>query len=152
MILGFVGIGATKDNRADGRGLAIAGLILGLLGIVGWASFGGLMFYGLSQGKQIANNTAKPFVQAVSQADYTTAGNYSTMTEPDMTALHDQIATWGALTDMSVNKYNFEKNAGTPGRVSMGGHATFATGGQKDFDVVMNSMQGGFKVEKIEFK
>ena len=41
VILGFVGIKATSNGRAGGRGMAIAGLILGLLGIFGWGLGGG---------------------------------------------------------------------------------------------------------------
>lgn len=37
LILGIVGINRTKDGQRNGRGMAIAGLILGILTTIGWA-------------------------------------------------------------------------------------------------------------------
>ncbi len=36
LILGFVGISRTKGGRRKGRGLAITGIVLGLLGLLAW--------------------------------------------------------------------------------------------------------------------
>jgi len=151
VILGIVGIKATGNGRQGGRGLAIAGLILGLLGLIGWVSMGGMMVFGFGQAKKLATNNCTPFVQAISAGDYSKASAYSTMSETDMQALHDEISGWGNLQDMTVNKFNLEKNAGTPGHMNMSGHATFATAGTKDFDVELESQSGVFKVVKMEF-
>jgi hypothetical protein len=43
VILGLVGIASTGKPNVKGRGLAIAGLILGLLTLLGWGVFGGIM-------------------------------------------------------------------------------------------------------------
>jgi hypothetical protein len=40
LILGFVGIKRTKDGQRKGRGLAIAGIVLGLLGLLAWVGIG----------------------------------------------------------------------------------------------------------------
>jgi Domain of unknown function (DUF4190) len=152
IILGFVGIKATGNNRAGGRGLAIAGLILGLLGIIGWSIGGVTMVIGFAKAKEMASQNCQPFVQAVSAGDYSKASAYSNMPQEDMQTLHDQIAGWGALNNMSISGFNFQKNAGTPGHMNMNGHASFATVGAKDFDAEMESSAGQFKVVKIEFK
>jgi hypothetical protein len=152
IILGIVGIKATGNNRAGGRAMAIIGLILGLLGIVGWSITGVTMVVGFSKAKEMASQNCKPFVQAVSAGDYSKASAYSNMSQEDMQALHDQVASWGALESMSVSSFDFQKNAGTPGHVNMSGHASFATVGAKDFDTEMESESGQFKVVKIEFK
>ena len=39
MIFGFVGLGQTKDNARPGRGMAVAGLIIGILLLVGCVAF-----------------------------------------------------------------------------------------------------------------
>lgn len=41
VIFGLFGISATRNPNYAGRGLAIAGLILGLLNIAGWGATGG---------------------------------------------------------------------------------------------------------------
>lgn len=40
LILGFVGISRTKGGKRKGRGLAIAGVVLGLLGLLAWIGVG----------------------------------------------------------------------------------------------------------------
>jgi len=45
IICGIVGISATKKPGVSGRGLAIAGLVLGILGLIGWTAFGGIFGY-----------------------------------------------------------------------------------------------------------
>jgi Domain of unknown function (DUF4190) len=153
VILGFVGISVTGNpQRTTGRGLAIAGLILGLLGIAGWTLGGGMMIWGYGKAKQLSTAQAKPFIEAVSAGDYTKAANYSTMSEEEMKTLHDQIAGWGTLSDMNMTGFNAQKNAGVPGQMTITGHATFATAGQKDFEIDMNAQQGKFKVTGVEFK
>jgi len=152
VILGIVGIKQTSNPQRTGRGLAIGGLILGLIGILGWSSFGAIGLWGWSKGKEMAGNTAKPFVQAIVEGDYAKASAHSTMTEEQMTALHEQIKGWGNVNTMSVSSINAEKNAGTPGRVTMSGKANFATAGTKEFDVELDSSQGVFKVNDISFK
>jgi hypothetical protein len=36
LVLGFIGLGRTKGGQRKGRGMAIAGIVLGLLGLVAW--------------------------------------------------------------------------------------------------------------------
>jgi len=40
LILGFVGISRTKGGKRKGRGLAITGVVLGLLGLLAWIGMG----------------------------------------------------------------------------------------------------------------
>src|SRR6266550_1464930 len=41
IVCGFIGIRTTRDPRYSGRGMAVAGLILGLLSVVIWGVVGG---------------------------------------------------------------------------------------------------------------
>src|SRR2546423_1705402 len=46
---GIGGIRATRNPAVGGRGLAIAGLIVGILGLLGWSATGGLLWWGYNQ-------------------------------------------------------------------------------------------------------
>jgi hypothetical protein len=43
ILFGIIGLGSTRKPGVRGKGLAITGLILGLLNLVGWGVFGGIM-------------------------------------------------------------------------------------------------------------
>src|SRR4051812_37002466 len=55
VLLGIVGIVVTRDPRRTGRGLAIAGLILGLIGVVGWTALGGGLWTVYVTSRPVAN-------------------------------------------------------------------------------------------------
>src|ERR1700722_38995 len=72
VILGAVGISATKKPNVGGRGLAIAGLVLGLVSIVGWTGFGGLMGWAYIETGP-SRIAARTFVTDLSNGDVTSA-------------------------------------------------------------------------------
>jgi len=152
VILGIVGIKQTGNPQRTGRGLAIAGLLLGLLGIAGWTIGGGLGILGWSAAKKQLALQAKPCLEAISAGDYAKAQSYSTMTPEKMTELHDQMQPWGALNDVSMSGFNTQKNMGKPNTLTIKGTATFATGGAKDYEIDMDSSSGQLKITNVDFK
>jgi hypothetical protein len=99
VILGAVGLSATKKPNVGGRGLAIAGLVLGLVSIVGWTGFGGLMgwVYVETGPTRIA---AKAFVTDLSNSDINSANALCVAgtSKESLQTTSDQIKDWGALT------------------------------------------------------
>jgi hypothetical protein len=153
IILGIVGIKKTSNPQYTGRGLAITGLILGLLGIAGWSLFGGTLYWAFIKGKQLAQDEAKPFIQAVVDGDYDKAGTHSSMTKEEMTALHDQLASFGAINDVSVHGIDAQKNASQPGRVTLKMTGNFAKAGSKDMLVEFDTRESGkLKITKVDVK
>src|SRR5687768_6099324 len=62
IIFGFVGIRKARDPQVGGKGLAIAGLLLGLVGLVGWIAIsaaGGIGAYKLWKYGEPARAEAK---------------------------------------------------------------------------------------------
>jgi hypothetical protein len=71
--LGIIGLKKAKDPQVGGKGLAIAGLILGILGIGGWTLFGGGIF-ALIKGTETQREVARQFIKDMSAGNVDAAG------------------------------------------------------------------------------
>ena len=149
VILGIVGIGKTKDPRYSGRGLAIAGLILGLLSIVLWGIFGGGAYAFYAYGKP-AREASNQFLRDLSVANIEAAQakSTSTLTRQQLQAAADKIKPWGVLQDTTLPVMAMNKTAGSE-TFEIGGWATFPnTQGQPvPYFVHMVKQGGEFKVD-----
>src|SRR5678815_5107834 len=75
ILFGLLGMGKAKDPRVGGKGLAVVGLLLGVLGTVGWA-YGA---YKINQGWHLLKGMAEPaagFFQGVADGDFSKAKSY----------------------------------------------------------------------------
>src|SRR5688572_29756328 len=61
IVLGILGIKKAKDPQVGGKGLAIAGLILGILSLGGWTLFGGGI-WALIKGTEAQREVARQFI------------------------------------------------------------------------------------------
>jgi hypothetical protein len=91
VLFGFIGISKTKNPMVRGRGMAIAGLILGIIGVLGWGGCGGIGIYSwmsTSADRTVAQN----FMQDVSAGKLTEA---TALVEPgvDTTSLKNFVTT-----------------------------------------------------------
>lgn len=152
IILGFVGLGATSKPGVTGRGLAIGGLLLGILGVLGWGAFGGTVWWGWQQAKKQIAQSAKPFMDAVVEGDVNKAKQYAALSDEEIQSLHDQIADWGTVQDMKLSGFDVNKSAGQPDRIAMKGTANFSKAGAKEFDVVLDTSTGQLKIVGAHFK
>ena len=114
VVLGIVGIRSTRNPDVRGRGLAIAGLILGgvsLLGWVGLGSLGGYVWVATTPDR----TTARQFAQALAGGDVTKAtaacqpGVTAAMLQPSI----DYLKPDGALQDTTVVGLNLDASTGT---------------------------------------
>ena len=70
VILGIVGINKTKNPMVTGKGMAIAGLILGVLSLLGWTGMiaaGGAGIYAMRQAGEPARVVAEEFARDLSE-------------------------------------------------------------------------------------
>jgi hypothetical protein len=102
VILGMIGLGATKKPGVGGRGLAIAGLVLGLLSIVGWTGFGGIMGWEWVASEP-SRAAAKAFVTDLSNGDVNSAAAMCVpwISKDSLQKTADKMKPWGLLTKTS---------------------------------------------------
>jgi hypothetical protein len=151
VVLGIVGIKKTKNPQVGGKGLAIAGLILGLVGIAGWSLFGGGLYtaYVISKparaaAHQFAADLAAGNVDAATAA---TAG----IAREDLADVSQKLQPWGTLTNVTLPGFNYRADAGGE-FYELAGVATFATAGPKTYTVTLVKVNGQFKVQKFNFE
>lgn len=154
VICGIVGIKKTSNPLVGGRGLAITGLILGLLGIAGWALFGGTVYFGWQEAKKQLAQQAQPFINAVIDGDIQKAATYTSLSVEEIASLRDQMKGWGNVTEMQMSGFDLNKSAAKPNTLVMTGTVTFAQAGTKDFEITLDSSAGGnnMKIIGVHFK
>ena len=127
IILGIVGIRSTAKPNVKGRGLAIAGLVLGVLTLLGWLGLGGAftaMFVAAAPdraaGRQFLTDLASGNA-AAAQADCV-----ATTTPTAIQQEIDAVKPLGPLNDTTFSgmRFNF-KNGGSTAFVA--GNAVFGT-------------------------
>jgi hypothetical protein len=127
ILLGIIGIRKSRDPLVGGKGLAIAGMILGMVSVLGWSGFGALLGYGYRESKP-AGIVAKQFLQDVSAGNVNAAiANSGGFTAAQIQSQHAQMLPLGALQSVSISSFNISV---FNGRVIMdlSGIATFANG------------------------
>jgi hypothetical protein len=104
IIFGALGIRkANREPHAGGKGLSIAGIVLGVL----WLAMMGLFssgIYALMSGTAEQREVARSFVKAVSAGDAAAAQKYLTSDTPpqDIATLAAQAKGWGTLNDTTA--------------------------------------------------
>ena len=140
VLLGILGIRKTRDPLVGGRGLAIAGLILGIISVLGWGSAGGLLGYGYIESKPAAA-VARQFLQDVSAGNIDAAlASSAGFTAGQLQTQNQQMMPFGAFQSASFTSFNITSTNGQT-VMHLGGIAVFATGTKTCyFDLVK---QGG---------
>ncbi len=122
---GVVGMRRARNSSVGGFGLAVAGLVLGIVGVLGWIAFSGLLGIGYVQSKPAAA-VAKQFLQDVSAGNTNAALNNSTgFTAAQLQSQSAQLNAFGALQSVSISSFNYSAMNGQTA-MHLGGTATFA--------------------------
>jgi hypothetical protein len=104
IIFGALGIRkANREPMAGGKGLSIAGIVLGAVWLLGYALFGSAIV-ALVSGTSTQREIARSFVKAVAAGDVQTAQKYVTsdVTATELADLVAQAKTWGTLNDTTA--------------------------------------------------
>lgn len=101
-IFALIGIGRS-NGRVGGRGLAIAGLILGLLSIAAWGSCAGSIIGGLGQVEKIAFKPIETFFTSLESGDYDTAR--SVLAPPARQATDAELQAFHAAYSASLGNF-----------------------------------------------
>jgi hypothetical protein len=150
VILGAVGLSATKKPNVGGRGLAIAGLVLGLVSIIGWTGFGGVMgwVYVETGPSRIAG---KAFVTDLSNGDITSAAALCVpgTSKDSLQATSDQMKDWGALIKVRFFSFYANNSQGNSTRMATGA-AQFANAVKTVQITFVNQPDGSEKIKSWE--
>jgi uncharacterized protein DUF4190 len=155
VILGIVGIRKTRDPRVGGKGMAIAGLILGGISIVAWTLYFavvGAAVFAVVKGTAPQRQLAKQFLMDLSKQDVAAASAKTTseVSKEELEGLADKVKPWGSYRDSTVVSVSAEA---TPGRskTSVGGSVEFS-GGTHGFTMEMIKQGEQWKIERVEIK
>jgi hypothetical protein len=153
VICGILGIAKTKDPRYSGRGLAIAGLLLGLLSIVLWGVFGSGAYALYAYGKP-ARNTANQFARDLSAGDVQAAQSRCTptVTREEIETAIKTMKPWGALKETTLPIFLMNKSTGSAETAEVGPVAIFQNAPNVAYFAHLVKENGQFKVDGFFFQ
>jgi hypothetical protein len=147
LITGIIGIAQTGNPAVKGRGMAIAGLILGILSLGGWGLFGGGM-YAMYVGAKPQRDFARTYITdlAAGKVDQCVA-NSSANISPDMLGAEaKRMQGWGALQDTRIIGFAINNtNGNIAGQVT--GICTFSNGTHSFQMTLIKDSSGSFKAD-----
>ena len=150
IILGIVGLRSTGQPNVKGRGLAIAGLILGVLSLLAWGG-GAVRFGGLYAAGAPDRAVARQFLADLS-AGNTDAAVAACVPGTSVDAVQktvDRVQPLGGLKDSTLFGMEFDQNGTTKGVVA--GSATFGSrAASVSFELVPNPAGGKPLIEKYQ--
>lgn len=150
IVLGILGIKKANDPQVGGgKGMAIAGLIIGVLSVAGWGMFFGGIFGVVAATSAPGRAVANDWMVAASAGDIEKAASLSHPAFPreDIQTIADHVKPLGAFQDMTSNNINLNNNV-----LNLQGTATFANG-KRGYKIVVTDMGGGnWKLQSINIE
>ena len=155
VILGIVGLRKTRDPQVGGKGMAIAGLILGGISIVAWTLYFavvGAAIFTVVKGTAPQRELARQFLVDLSKQDVAAASEKTTseVSKEDIQSLADKVKPWGSFKDSTIVSVGAETTTGRS-TSSLAGSVEF-TGGTHGFTMEMIKQGEKWKIEKVEIK
>jgi hypothetical protein len=151
VIFGFVGIRKARDPQVGGKGLAITGLLLGLLGLVGWigiSAAGGYGAYALWKYGAPARAEAKQFAQDLSAGNIDAAKARTTdrIKREDLVQAAESLKPLGTLQDTTLFTPGYQNINGVT-TMEVAGVATFPNNKSIPYAVHLVKEGDTFKVD-----
>lgn len=150
ILFGIIGMRRARHPYTGGKGLAIAGLILGIVSAVFWCScvgFSSVMY--VQSGP--ARGVTRQYIQDLSADNLAAAqANAASQISPtQIQAQRDEATRWGTLSNLRfTGMYYNTVNGATQWRLT--GLAFFAKGPHA-FEAVLVNENGQWKVEQLRF-
>lgn len=99
MMLGICGLRETRDSSVRGRKLALAGIVLGLVNLVGWSVYAGIIAQISAPGRNVAHR----FVDDLNAGKMTAAQRECDgIGEARLQAAANQLKDWGGAKSAAV--------------------------------------------------
>ena len=152
VIFGIIGIRTTRDPRYTGRGLAIAGLVLGIIGLLIWGSIGvaAIGFYRFSQ--PVAQ-TVQSFTSNLANGNVSAAQAQCdpSLTQAELQTLADQLQQSGTLQDLMIPTRKYDQTGGQA-VWRLEGIAQFGKGTKSATFTLRQQSDGTFKISSAKFE
>lgn len=147
-VLGIFGIRKSSDPRYGGRGMAIAGLLLGILSLAGWTVIASAAYYGYQRVKPGLTLTDS-YVRSLAAGDVAAvrAKSTSAVSAEQIQQLSDKAKGYGEFRGFVPTGANYSFKNGNV-RWEFSGRARFATG-EQPATVTIVSEGGAWKVSSI---
>jgi hypothetical protein len=148
IVFGFVGIRKAGQPGVGGKGMAIAGIILGVVWIGIYGASGGLILR-LLQGSAAERATVKQFVGDLhaGNVDAALAQTDGSIPREQVEAVAATVQGWGTLDDVTCAALNWQG-----GRCTIGGVATFGGVGRPLAIELVETGKDQWKVSKLPFQ
>lgn len=150
VIAGIVGLKKANDPRYGGRGLAIGGLVLGLLSVLFWTFFGSV-FVGIFTATGEPRRLAQDFVKMTSEGATDAALTHAAQNidRPQLASLARRMEGWGQFEDLTSYSSSINAQGGMT-VCELKGTAYF-TGGDHPFEMTLIKQDGTWKISALEF-
>ena len=153
ILLGIVGVARTRNPQVGGRGLSIAGILLGVGGLIFWLAAGGGLILEYTQDHE-ARPYAQQFLQDLSTGKIDAAAtSASGLSQTELQDLYDEhFEKWGPL--QRVEWANTMMDSDTPGHgdlCAVKGDAHFQNSTQHVW-MIMQNQGDRWKVMKFEVR
>ena len=152
MLFGFLGIKRSNVTNS-GKGMSIAGLILGLASVAIWALFGSAI-WAMVQGTAVNRDIAKQFINDLASQNLTGAAaavDSKVIDAKDLQKLSDVVKPLGAIQDITT--VGIQANTGTGGsEVVVAGQITFNGGVAKAFEMRQQKQGDKWIIVYVEIK
>ena len=126
VIFGIIGIRKARDPQVGGKGLSIAGLVLGIVSIVLWALFGAGIL-ALLTGTKEQRNVARQFFNDLAAGNVAAAQASATsnVTPEQLQSAADSLKGYGQLKDITLLGVEVSAAAGSRTTTEVAGAMTF---------------------------
>jgi len=154
ILFGIMGLKRANQTGGSGRGLAITGIVLGIITLITSSAVvgtGGLAFFGIRKAINQYFSFADDYIRDVSQGNVDAAlAKTSGMTREEVEAQSKELQPMGAYKSWSFRTQNTNSSAGKT-TAQLAGVAHFANG-DKNFDMSITADSNNKpKIESITF-
>lgn len=153
IVTGVIALG--KSKLQGGKGMAVAGIVLSLLWIVGGAGFGLLTYWGVgklySMVEDLAKKPAIEFVNHLGEGDLASASKMTNIPESELQPVAEYIKPLGKCTDINIQTPSIQKNNGVT-TAQFRGTATFEKGVKQIYIDVVEGPNGQVKINEIQLE